>query len=84
MDSPGKVQEKVIWKGKNRVKLQSMRPIFRDGRDDIAKQLKARLGPPAMSITFDRYMGLTVDLVTRKRVRPELVPHIEQEARYVG
>lgn len=44
--------------------------------------------------TFDQYMGLKlfledlldrpVDLVTRKGVRPELVPHIEQEARRVA
>ena len=44
--------------------------------------------------TFDQYMGLkifledllgcSVDLVTRKRVRPELVPYVEQEARRVA
>ena len=44
--------------------------------------------------TFDQYMGLKlfledllgrpVDLVTRKGVRPELAPHIEQEARRVA
>ena len=43
--------------------------------------------------TFDQYMGLKlfledllgrpVDLVTRKGVRPELAPYIEQEARRV-
>lgn len=44
--------------------------------------------------TFDRYMelklfledllGRPVDLVTRKGVRPELAPYIEQEARRVA
>lgn len=44
--------------------------------------------------TFDQYMGLkffledlldcSVDLVTRKGIRPELVPYIEKEARRVA
>ena len=44
--------------------------------------------------TFDRYMelkifledllGRSVDLVTRKGVRPELAPYVEQEARRVA
>ena len=44
--------------------------------------------------TFDQYMGLKifledllchpVDLVTRKGVRPELAPYVEQEARRVA
>ncbi|MBI3615327.1 MAG: nucleotidyltransferase family protein [Candidatus Omnitrophica bacterium] len=44
--------------------------------------------------TFDRYMelklfledllGRPVDLVTRKGVRPELAPYVEQEARRVA
>lgn len=44
--------------------------------------------------TFDRYMelklfledllGCPVDLVTRKGVRPELAPYVEQEARRVA
>ena len=62
-----------------------------EARPDSDVDLLVEFDGPA---TFDRYMelklfledllGQPVDLVTRKGVRPELAPYIEQEARRVA
>ena len=62
-----------------------------EARPDSDVDFLVEFNEPA---TFDRYMGLKlfledalhcpVDLVTRKGVRPELMPYIEHEARRVA
>ncbi len=62
-----------------------------EARPDSDVDILVEFESPA---TFDRYMelklfledllGRRVDLVTRKGVRPELVPYVEQEARRVA
>lgn len=62
-----------------------------EARPDSDVDILVEFDGPA---TFDRYMelklfledllGRPVDLVTRKGVRPELAPYVEQEARRVA
>lgn len=62
-----------------------------EARPDSDVDLLVEFEEPA---TFDRYMGLKcfledllgcpIDLVTRKGVRPQLVPYVEREAVHVA